>query len=121
MQRYVIGFLYFLLIKAVTRHVHCFGANFVVSAEKDLTVEIRLHLEYYRIGTSQELGLRKPNNVFQCMTSCTKLAECRSFYQDKGSCVFGLTQLVSGIQAENLTPINDNQKIFAKGKIQTIN
>ena len=94
--------------------VECFRANFEEKTAGDLFTVLN-ELEYYSVGTSAELGLRKPNGIFQCMTSCTKLAECRSFYQDKGSCVFGLTQLVAGIEAENLTPINDNQKIYVKG------
>ena len=95
--------------------MECFGANFVESTEEELNIEHGLYFEYYKIGTSAELGLQKPNSVFQCMTSCTKLAECRSFYQDKGSCVFGLTHLVAGIEAETLTPIHNNQKIYVKG------
>ena len=106
--------LLIFILYVIEKPVQSFGANFEKTTAGEYTVVNGL--KYYSVGTSPELGLRMPNGVFQCMTSCTKLAECHSFYQDKGSCVFGLIQLVAGIQAENLTPINKNQKIFAKGK-----
>ena len=109
----MLALLVFILY-CIERPVQSFGANFEKTTAGEYTFVIGL--KYYSVETSPELGLRKPNGVFQCMTSCTKLAECRSFYHDKGSCVFGLTQLVAGIKAENLTQINSNQKIFAKGK-----
>ena len=72
-------------------------------------------LEFYRVFQSQALEIKGLNNVFVCMTVCTKLNECRSFYLESGACVFGVTQIVNGIENTHLTTVKPKQKIFVKG------
>ena len=77
-------------------------------------------LEFYRVFQSQAHEIKGPNNIFLCMTVCTKLNECRSFYLESGACVFGVTQIVNGIENSYLTTVKAKQKIYVKGYLYLV-
>ena len=103
----------FLLLFVIFTPIKGFSSNYEVSTYKSYASTNALH--YYRVFTSTILDLHRPNNIFVCMIVCTKLNECRSFYLESGACVFGVTQIVNGIENTDLTTVKANQKIYIKG------
>ena len=102
-------YLFLLLIFTTTNG---FSSNYEKSTYEnyDSTYE----LNFYRVFTSSILDLHGPNNIFVCMIVCKKLNECRGFYLECGACVFGVTQIVNGIENTDLTTVKPKQKIFVK-------
>ena len=108
-----IPFFQALLIILSLKLILGFSSNYEVTTFERFMVDN--DLIYFKVSDSSVLNINGPSNVFVCMTVCTKLNECRSFYLESGACVFGVTQIVNGIENTDLTTVRPKQKIYVKG------